>query len=394
MDSRFQRLMRALALGVVAVTSLWCLLGEVEPDKSARATPRREGRAAVPEAAASERSGGAPPASGADVVSAGAPVDIIAVLLLHTEGDYALQTIAVYADGRIVRQAEIRLPESEEGRSYAGPVATSADSYVVIGWEGSPQQVTAYQWRPGAKEATQIGSPSRTPWPDYVPSCGMKSYSRISTYALVFPCAGERLADPPWLWRPGARRWIRPEQAYPALRVIGKKLVLAAAYSPDGSLLAVAVIPAVPADNGGPPPEIRVYDPAKRSLRSFRGPRRSVWALAISPDNSELCWTEPGSPGERGFGVLSLNTGKHRYWRVARQTSLPKAMRGPGEWPGTEQTDDNVAFSGDGRRIYFSSWWWLVAFDRSSGQWQVIWKNEPGSSLQGFAILPADAQPR
>jgi hypothetical protein len=83
---------------------------------------------------------------------------------------------------------------------------------------------------------------------------------------------------------------------------------------------------------------------------------------------------------DSGFGLISLRTGKSRYWRLSEQSNLPESMAG---WPPPAQHDARCAFSPDGRRLYFNSAG-LVCFDRVSGRWSTI----TGEWVMGFAVMP------
>ena len=387
--------MGLLAMSLFAAVGLSCLRPGAAPHRDAPATGAPARRSANPATAVTDRGADAPSVSGVHVASELLPTDTIVALLFEGSLGYSLQRITVRRDAKIVRSDEIRLPDDHSDRSYAGPVATSRESCVVIssGSGGSSQpQVTAYQWRLGVGEVTALGSPSTPPWPGQVRGCGIKSYSGLSRYSLVFPPAPEALSDPPWFWTPGSREWLRLDEAYPALGTVAKRLVPAATYSPDGSRLAVAVQRGTTRAPHGTP-EIVVFDVPKGRVATYHGPRRYVWALGVSSDNSELCWTEPDYPAGSGFGVLSLKTGDHRYWPLAGQTAVPKAVRNTHEWLFSNQATDTVAFSGDGRRIYFGSLH-LTAFDRVSQEWQVLstvgedWFSPP--HVAGFTVLPQE----
>jgi len=318
----------------------------------------------------------------------------LGVLLRHEGGgQYTLQEVALRRNGTVAVRSKVSLPS---GLSYTGPVATSDDACAVLGSRpgSASDEVVAYRWRLGEAQVTQLAPPS-APLPHRLGwDVGLLSYSRVSGQALIALAIPEALADEPrvWSWRTGRSQRVR--DAYPALHTIRDRWVTSACFSPDGSLLAVAVL------SGGPHSraQILVYDLKTRKVRTLAGPRQYVWALAISHDNRELCWLDTGyvyalvafeSSGRQvsldeyqntGYGILSLPSGRYRYRRVSQDASFRA------QWPAsplTNQHTSTCAFSGDARSIYFV-FNVLAQFDRKSRHWQRL----SDDHVVGFALVP------
>jgi hypothetical protein len=295
------------------------------------------------------------------------------------EGDVRdiVQQFLVGGDQTATLQLERALPVIPGG-SWSGPVATSARScMVIVNWTPSHQrEVMAYEYRLDSGQIARVGRLSLARPEDL--ALALFSSSPLSGELLVAGTYAESPhPDPPWTWVPGTDQWRELDQAYPASRGLIPKRCITAAYSPDGSLLAVA------AQRGCDQCDVFsvfTYDLKTHKVDRFAGPLQGVCVrLALSPDNSELLWEDLG-----GFGLISRHSAERKYWSDGRLKGLPKnsyARRG--------------AFARDGKHLYFVVRFgmdstWLASFDPSSGAWRVIRKNEPGSDeFYGFAVMPA-----
>jgi hypothetical protein len=315
------------------------------------------------------------------------------VILWHEGlGRYSLAHVTVPPGGTAVTHTKIPLSERY---GYSGPVATSPETCLLLGDRPAPQELeyAALQWRLGSQDVTEIAAPSRAFYASW--GVELSSYSRLSGDALLYPNAPEGLADLPVTWIPGTDHWEALADAYPHLRGVATQIT-AASYSPDGSLLAVALRH-----------KILAYDLQKGVLKTLVGPKQYVWSLCISPDNSEICWLDNGYAGamsgwiehgqktvkldrynDAGFGILSLRTNRSRYRRLSQEVGLPAEFTG---WVG--QPESKCAFSPDGKSLYFLSSG-LIRLDRASGRWSTVagMTGESGPYLSGFAVMPRDEQ--
>lgn len=318
--------------------------------------------------------------------------DVIVIFWHEGLGRYSLAHVTVPPGGTAVTHTKIPLSERY---GYSGPVATSSETCLLLGQRQVDQELeyAALQWRLGSRELIQIASPSRAFYASW--GVELNSYSRVSGDALLYPPAPEGFADPPVTWIPGSDHWRELADAYPRLKGVAKQITTAS-YSPDGSLLAVALRH-----------KILAYDLQKGVLKTLVGPKQYVWSLCISPDNSEICWLDTGYARamsewlehgqetvkldrykDAGFGILSLRTNRSRYRRLSQEAGLPAEFTG---WVG--QPDSKCAFSPDGKRLYFLSSG-LIRLDRSSGHWSTVagMAGESPPYLSGFAVMPRDEQ--
>ena len=125
--------------------------------------------------------------------------------------------------------------------------------------------------------------------------------------------------------------------------------------------------------------------------------------LAISPDNTKLCWVETGYPrgldtfestrreatlddySNTALGVVSLTTGARDSWRLAQQKHLPKGIQKGQPLP--EQADAKCAFSADGKRVFITMAG-LLCVDVASRQWRSVLDGP----LSGLAVVLAPEQ--
>jgi hypothetical protein len=326
-------------------------------------------------------------AGGARDLAAGG--DCIVLLRAEYPSHWRLEQTAVGYGGELRVLAQAPLPDRYG--HYWGPVATSSDTCITVGEEMTETGVyvyAAFQLRLSTQTVAEIGAPSQAvPWPTGDFGRSITSYSPLSGAALLSHRAPEGLSDPYYVWVPGSALWRRFPAAYPALDQAAD-WISAACFSPDGSLLAAAA-----------GREVLIYSLKTGELRTFEGPRHSVWSLCISQDNSELFWTDTDwpdrvhphrpkafGPVEAGFGVLSLQEGTSSYWAISEEKGLPLE---PAAWAGWgDQAYARCAFSTDGQRVYVQVSNALVRLSRDTRRWDTIVEEE---GLVGFAVVPADA---
>ena len=309
------------------------------------------------------------------------------IVVLKTEaGRSAVQELLVAPGEQVTSRPERLLPVIPGGY-YSGPVAMSSTACVVIGCRAGPsgqQEITAYQYQLPKGNIATLGTPVQAR-PGELTLCLLSS-SPLSGDVVVAMTSPEIVQDAPWTWTPGTDRWQRLGDAYPALRkVVGKPSeILTAAFSPDGSLLAVAV---QYEDEPGAF-DIWTYHVRTRRLRKLARVHHGIWVrLALSGSNSDLLWEDL-----QGFGMITLASCRSRYWPGKELKGLPN-----------DSATTQGAFASDGKHVYFIVRFgmgsfepslgryvstWVASFDPSSGSWQVIWKEEPGTEVAGMAVLP------
>jgi hypothetical protein len=161
-------------------------------------------------------------------------------------------------------------------------------------------------------------------------------------------------------------------------RWVGKKPILAAAYSPDGSLFAAA-------ERG----RLFILERHTGKITNFRLPVSLLWAVSVSPDNKTVAWIGEKKPRAYEyeefinpdiFGLVELDTGKVSTWSASRIGLTRK-----GFFLGGDQMDCRIALAKNREALYFLFWKGstgnLARFDIKQGTIGIIAKD-----VQSFAV--------
>jgi len=165
-------------------------------------------------------------------------------------------------------------------------------------------------------------------------------------------------------------------------RMGGETNMIAAAFSPDGSLLAAA-------GKG----RLYIFERTTGTTRYFPLPAARIWALTISannktaawigeekPQTNESSWAEDGIIRPDSFGLVNLDGGKATAWRLDRIESRPKGFS-----LGCHQAYCRVAQAKNGDALYFMLWKGstgnLARFDIKRETLEIIAKD-----VQSFAV--------
>lgn len=260
---------------------------------------------------------------------------------------------------------------------------------------------TAYRWPLGTDGLVPIGDLPERPGPQSVYA---DSFSSRSGMAVVYHDITEGYAYPT-LWKPGSSCWQEIRSTYPRLgRLLHPRpgtIIASAAYSPDGSLLAVAAPGATQGNR------LLVYDIDTAALvASLDMGTAYVWSLAISPGNDEVCWLEVARDDERqgadereggaacqstgpmwfrnqALGVAALGNGCMKRWTLAEMLegeALDVGFHSQGA--------AKIGFSGDGEQLFFLADGRLFRFDRETCAAVAL-----ADRVASFTVLPAGALP-
>ena len=314
------------------------------------------------------------------------------VLLRRVGHQYRLEYVEVTREGVAVKRAEADLPSGADDH-YLGLASAVELGCLALRQElKEGGEVQAYAWKVGEKHPRPVGRPSRPP------GLGpheliLHAYSPQDKRSLVY----EHVYD--WsqvlMWTTGTDSWRNVGEAYPALKGgFQEAYVGAVSFSPDGSLLVIV------GDTG-----LHLYEVATQRVRTLKIPVHVEgnwwWAIAVSPDNHEVCWIEryacdEGVPPEMtdsysnaAVVILSLETCESKLLRLSETAGLPAEIAGF-HMQGLSQ----VAFSGDGQRLYFlmslvqrDQSPGLVRYDRVTGDWRLITRG-----VWGMTLLLADVR--